>query len=261
MLIISVSALIILLPVPAEHGFAATVFVPTGWLRGAYDEGGALDTMLGWGQVRELAATGVGIGGHSHTRPRLDQLDDRALRAETVRCRETVTAELGKVPVSFAYPYGYSSRRVRRAVRAAGFAQSPAVGNAMARRRQGPYALERVTVRRGTGTAAFARLVEGGRSPVRSSRTGRSPRGSRWCAAHAGCDGRSAGPHRPRVRPDPRTARRPDPPAGRRRPPGGPGRPRHGPGVRPGPALATGTRGLMKPGARGGTVPDHGRHV
>lgn len=165
MLIISVSALIILLPVPAEHGFAATVFVPTGWLRGAYDEGGALDTMLGWGQVRELAATGVGIGGHSHTRPRLDQLDDRALRAETVRCRETVTAELGEVPVSFANPYGYASRRVRRVVRAAGFAQSPAVGNAMARRRQGPYALERVTVRRGTGTAAFARLVEGGGHP------------------------------------------------------------------------------------------------
>ncbi|MGW4231441.1 polysaccharide deacetylase family protein [Streptomyces sp. NPDC004980] len=149
------------LPVLAEHGFAATVFVSTGWLRGAYDEGGALDTMLDWSQVRELAATGVEIGGHSHTHPQLDQLDDRALRAETVRCREIVAAELGEVPVSFAYPYGYSSRRVRRAVRAAGFAQSLAVGNALARRRQGPYALERVTVRRGTGTAAFARLVEG----------------------------------------------------------------------------------------------------
>ncbi|MEV8226379.1 polysaccharide deacetylase family protein [Streptomyces sp. NPDC079167] len=149
------------LPVLAEHGFAATVFVTTGWLRGAYDEGGALDTMLDWDQVRELAGTGVEIGGHSHTHPQLDQLGGTALREETVRCREIVTAELGAPPASFAYPYGYSTRRVRRSVRAAGFAQALAVGNGLARRRQGPYALERVTVRRGTGAAEFARLVEG----------------------------------------------------------------------------------------------------
>lgn len=149
------------LPVLAEHGFAATVFVSTGWLRGAYDEGGAPDTMLDWGQVRELAAAGVEIGGHSHTHPQLDQLDDARLRAETARCRDIIAGELGGHPASFAYPYGYSSRRVRQAVRAAGFAQSLAVGNALAHRRQGPYALERVTVRRSTGTAEFARLVEG----------------------------------------------------------------------------------------------------
>ncbi|MYQ37164.1 polysaccharide deacetylase family protein [Streptomyces sp. SID4921] len=149
------------LPVLAEHGFAATVFVTTGWLRGAYDEGGAPDTMLDWEQVRELAATGLEIGGHSHTHPQLDQLGVAGLRTEAVRCRDIVTAELGAAPVSFAYPYGYSTRRVRESVRAAGFAQSLAVGNGLARRRQGPYALERVTVRRGTSAAAFARLVEG----------------------------------------------------------------------------------------------------
>ena len=46
-------------------------------------------------------------------------------------------------------------------MRAAGFTQSLAVGKALARRRQGPYALERTTVRRRTGAAEFARLVEG----------------------------------------------------------------------------------------------------
>ncbi len=63
--------------------------------------------------------------------------------------------------MSFAYPYGYSSRRVRDTVRAAGFGISLAVGNALAARRQGPYALERVTVRRSTGIDEFERLVEG----------------------------------------------------------------------------------------------------
>lgn len=149
------------LPVLARHSFASTVFVSTGWLRGKHDEGGALDTMLDWEQVRELADAGTEIGGHSHTHPQLDQIDARRLRFETLRCREIVGEELGSAPASFAYPYGYSSRRVRRTVREAGFTQALAVGNALACRSQGPYALERVTVRRSTDIEEFTRLVEG----------------------------------------------------------------------------------------------------
>lgn len=149
------------LPVLAKHGFTASLFVTTGWIQGPYDNGEALDTMLDWDQVRELAAGGVEIGGHSHTHPQLDMLDDDRLRFELRRCRHIVADELGARPVSFAYPYGYSSRRVRVAVRETGFAQSLAVGNALARRAQGPYALRRVTVRRSTGIAEFERLVEG----------------------------------------------------------------------------------------------------
>ncbi|WP_129309946.1 polysaccharide deacetylase family protein [Streptomyces sp. L2] len=150
------------LPVLGRHGFPATLFVSTGWIRGAHDTGGGLDTMLDWAQVRELAAAGVEIGGHSHTHPQLDQLDDSALAAELTDSTKIIAAELGGVgPVSFAYPYGYSDRRVRRAVRTAGYDQALAVGNALARRRQGPYALRRVTVRRSTGAEEFARLLQG----------------------------------------------------------------------------------------------------
>ncbi|CAM5229007.1 polysaccharide deacetylase family protein [Streptomyces aurantiogriseus] len=149
------------LPALAKHGFPATLFVSTGWIRGAYDTGGGLDTMLDWQQVRELADAGVEIGGHSHTHPQLDQIGDATLRAELTRCRDIVADELGALPVSFAYPYGYSSRRVRTAVRENGFAQALAVGNSLARRAQGPYALRRVTVRRRTGTEEFERLLDG----------------------------------------------------------------------------------------------------
>ncbi|MDT0437568.1 MULTISPECIES: polysaccharide deacetylase family protein [Streptomyces] len=149
------------LPALARHGYPATLFVSTGWIRGAHHTGGGPDLMLDWDQVRELAAAGVEIGGHSHTHPQLDQLGDDPLRHELRRCREIVGAELGTAPASFAYPYGYSSRRVRAAVRETGWAQALAVGNALARRRQGPYALRRVTVRRGTGIEEFERLLRG----------------------------------------------------------------------------------------------------
>ncbi|MDH6571456.1 peptidoglycan/xylan/chitin deacetylase (PgdA/CDA1 family) [Streptomyces sp. SAI-117] len=149
------------LPVLAKHGFPATVFVSTGWIRGAHDTGGGLDTMLDWDQVRELAAADVEIGGHTHTHPQLDQLDDTALRHELIHSREIVTDEVGTAPVSLAYPYGYSSRRVRETVRETGYGQALAVNNALARRRQGPYALTRLTVRRATTAEEFERLVQG----------------------------------------------------------------------------------------------------
>ncbi|OON82341.1 polysaccharide deacetylase family protein [Streptomyces tsukubensis] len=149
------------LPVLAAHGFSSTLFVSTGWLRGAHDTGGGLDTMLDWDQVRELARHGTEIGGHSHTHPPLDQLGDDALATELGLCAEIVAEETGTRPRSFAYPYGHSDRRVRRGVREAGFRQSLAVGNGLARRAQGPYALHRVTVRRSTGTGEFGRLLDG----------------------------------------------------------------------------------------------------
>ncbi|MDJ0464568.1 polysaccharide deacetylase family protein [Streptomyces sp. H27-C3] len=148
-------------PVLTKYGFAASLFVSTGWVRGAYEERGALDTMLDWNQVRELAADGTEIGGHSHTHPQMDQLPDNELWFEALRCMEIITGELGNPPASFAYPYGYSSRRVRQAVREAGFSQSLAVGNALAERCQGPYSLRRVTVQRSTGIEEFEQLVEG----------------------------------------------------------------------------------------------------
>ncbi|MFC9245555.1 polysaccharide deacetylase family protein [Streptomyces sp. NPDC057136] len=150
------------LPVLREFGFAATVYVTTGWLRGRHEIcGAALDTMLDWEEVRELAAAGAEIGGHTHSHPQMDQLPDSELEYEVQRCREIIAERLGSPPESFAYPYGYSSRRVRQAVRTAGFAQSVAVGNALADPRQGPFALRRVTVRRGTRPEELARLAEG----------------------------------------------------------------------------------------------------
>jgi len=150
------------LPVLRRHGFRAGVFVTTGWLRGPHEiRGAALDAMLDWEEVGELVAAGMEIGGHSHSHPQLDQLSDDRLSYEVERCGEIISERTGSSPTSFAYPYGYSDRRVRRAVRGAGFTQSLAVGNALADPGQGPFALRRMTVGWSTGLDEFTRLVEG----------------------------------------------------------------------------------------------------
>jgi peptidoglycan/xylan/chitin deacetylase (PgdA/CDA1 family) len=156
------------LPVLVRLGMPATLFVTTGWLRdaGVRVAGRPLDEMLTWGEVIESAAAGVEIGGHSHSHPQLDQLAPGALRGELTTCRQLLEDRLGRAVTSFAYPYGYSSARVRHEIQAAGYVAACAVSNAMAEARHAPYVVPRLTIRRSTSLAQFERIVRGQRLAV-----------------------------------------------------------------------------------------------
>lgn len=150
------------LPMLRTYRFAATLFVTTGWVE---DEGGDTgdrpDRMLTWPQIRDAAAAGVEIAGHTHSHPQLDQLAGRAVRIELRRSRELLEEQLGIEVRGLAYPYGYSSARVRRAVRDVGYRYACAVGNALPSRRTDLLALPRLTVRRSTSLATYDRIVRG----------------------------------------------------------------------------------------------------
>lgn len=150
------------LPMLAEHGFPATVFVTTGWVRdaGPWAADRPLDRMLSWTQVQELADSGIEVAAHSHSHAQLDQLGNRMLRSELTLSKRLVEDRLGRSVSSLAYPYGYSSPRVRRAAEAAGYGQAAAVSNAAAHEVIGnAFAVPRLTVRRSTSPAVFARLA------------------------------------------------------------------------------------------------------
>ena len=65
-----------------------------------------------------------------------------------------------------AYPYGYSSARVRREVRKAGYFAACAVNNSIAADRHDHAGLPRLTVGRGTTLAKFQAAVAGRGVPV-----------------------------------------------------------------------------------------------
>jgi peptidoglycan/xylan/chitin deacetylase (PgdA/CDA1 family) len=150
------------LPVLDKLGFPATVFVTTGWLADAGPEaaGDPLDRTLSWSQVREAAALGVEIGGHSHSHPQLDQLPGVALHDELARSKCLLEDRLDRPVTTMAYPYGYSSARVRRAAARVGYTSACAVANRLPRDEHA-LALPRLTVRRGMDLDTFANLVEG----------------------------------------------------------------------------------------------------
>ncbi|MEW9534337.1 polysaccharide deacetylase family protein [Microbispora sp. NPDC049125] len=184
------------LPVLDRHGFPCTVFVTSGWLddAGAEAAGRPLDRMLTWSQVREAAAHGVEIAGHSHSHPQLDQIPRDMVRQELRRNKALLEDRIGGAVTTMAYPYGYSSARVRREVREAGYKAACAVNNAVAGDRHDLLAVPRLTVGRSTTTARFRRAAEGrgvpliylkertltrGYAVVRRSRSGLGRLGSR----------------------------------------------------------------------------------
>ena len=151
------------LPVLDRFGFPATVFVTTGWLRdaGPFTAGRPPGRMLTWRQTEEIAASGVEIGAHSHSHAQLDQLGGAALREELHRSKQLLQDRLGRAVGTMAYPYGYSSARVRREARAAGYDLACAVANSVMTDRHDALALPRLTVRAGTSITGFGRALHG----------------------------------------------------------------------------------------------------
>lgn len=120
-------------PILDRLGVPGTLYVPTGFMDGArqlvwpgIDEwpGSEFEhelAAMSWDGVRELRDAGWEIGAHSHTHPRLTQVDDAQLADELSRSRAICEQRLGEPCRSVAYPYGDVDERVIAAAGAAGF--------------------------------------------------------------------------------------------------------------------------------------------
>jgi len=93
-------------------------------LRVAYRPTAERTTALSWAEARELAASGIEIGAHTHSHPILSTLPPARQEQEIIRGRDRIATELGTVPRHFAYPNGSAidfTDDTVRIVRDAGF--------------------------------------------------------------------------------------------------------------------------------------------
>jgi peptidoglycan/xylan/chitin deacetylase (PgdA/CDA1 family) len=146
------------MPLLSKHGFTATMFMTSGWIKEAKPAG---PPMLSWAQLSDIARAGIEVGAHSTTHPQLDQLDGEHLRRELFDSKKELEDHLGVEVPGLAYPFGYSSAAVRQVVRQAGYAYSYAVDNRIAALGSDLFAIPRLTVKRSTTVAEFGRLVDG----------------------------------------------------------------------------------------------------
>lgn len=161
------------LPRLKRYGFAATLYIPTAFVgntsRWLERMGEGMRPLLTWEQVAEISASGIECGAHTHSHPPLDWMPLTRAWDEIVHSKELLEDHLGQPVLSFAYPYGYYSARVKKLVQAAGFVSACAVKLAMSSLRDDPYALARLAITLESDIPTFdAALGTGGGSLVSS---------------------------------------------------------------------------------------------
>ncbi len=90
-----------------------TFYVTSGGLRDSSN--------MSAGDLRDLAAAGFEIGGHTVSHPVLTEISRDRVRREVVDCKAELEAVLGMEVVSFAYPKGEFNAAVVTEVKQAGF--------------------------------------------------------------------------------------------------------------------------------------------
>lgn len=112
-------------PLLRRFGYSATVFAVSDRIGGTADWDGAGELsgrpLLDWDGLLDLQKSGITVGAHSRTHPRLPELDERAASEEVGGSREQLTEGVGAPVVCFSYPYGRVSDYAVAAVARAGF--------------------------------------------------------------------------------------------------------------------------------------------
>ena len=112
------------LPVLAEHGFRATVYIATGVTDGRTSFGwySRQPPLLDWSEIAELDRSGtLEFEAHSVTHPNLLATGDERAAREIEDSKSELEAHLGRPVSAFSYPAGLFGERERRLVAAAGY--------------------------------------------------------------------------------------------------------------------------------------------
>ena len=108
-------------PVLKTFGYGATVFLPTGKLGGREDwddvPGGMRRLLMSWIDVADLAKQGTEFGGHGVSHLNLTRLSPPELEMQVRQSQAHIAERTGRLPTSFAPPYGRAGERERAEVR------------------------------------------------------------------------------------------------------------------------------------------------
>jgi peptidoglycan/xylan/chitin deacetylase (PgdA/CDA1 family) len=153
------------LPILAERGFHATVFVAPavvdGWAKFGWYR--SQPPLLGWDEIVELDREGtLSFEAHSLTHPNLLTLRDAAAREEIAGSKASLEARLGRPVRAFSYPSGLFGLRERGLVAAAGYRVAVSCEPGLNTTATDRFALRRRQVDRRDSLLDFQAKVGGG---------------------------------------------------------------------------------------------------
>ena len=142
------------LPILERYGFAATIFVTTGYVGqrcGWVAEGPISEFhLMTWQEIEMLHRHGFDIQPHSCSHPFLTGLTDEQVRHEITKSKQEIESRLDKRCAIFCYPYGDFNDRIISLVKQAGYSGAVTVEFGRYNRPGDVYRLARL------GTAHFA---------------------------------------------------------------------------------------------------------
>jgi peptidoglycan/xylan/chitin deacetylase (PgdA/CDA1 family) len=93
-------------PVLRQHGFTATVYLPTAFIK-EQRSSFKLKECMTWTEIRELLNSGISFGSHTVTHPQLYELPGHLVKEEVEVSKQTIEQHLGCSVDSFAYPFAF----------------------------------------------------------------------------------------------------------------------------------------------------------
>ena len=113
----------IALPILKEFGFKAVIYLVTGCQHNEWNlkEGEPELQLMNREQILEMQAYGIEFGGHTQHHVDLKGAGIAQQQKEIAGCYSDLEKTLGKVPLSFAYPYGAYNDETVKLVGAVGF--------------------------------------------------------------------------------------------------------------------------------------------
>ncbi|MEP6756213.1 MAG: polysaccharide deacetylase family protein [Chthonomonadales bacterium] len=133
-----------------DLGWPATIFLPTEYVgrqnRWDIEFGNPQHNIMTWDQLRGLQDKGWEIAGHTHTHLNLGKSDDIVGSQEIVRGRQEIADHLGKLPLTFCYPFGGYNEGTPALVREAGFIGACTTKSGVSKDSTDPMQMPRVKV-------------------------------------------------------------------------------------------------------------------
>lgn len=94
-------------PILQEHGFSASVFLPTAFIGDGTRRLFKSRECMTWSEVVELHKAGIEFGSHTISHPILAELDWLEVKKEVSVSKDEIESHLGARTDSFAYPYAF----------------------------------------------------------------------------------------------------------------------------------------------------------
>ena len=142
-------------PLLKKYGFTATFFVTV--------ENIGKKNMLSWGEIKELAESGIEIGSHNMTHRVPIELSSKELEEELRSSKKTLEDKLNISVISFSLPTGFFDKRVADLAREAGYKTVSFTKFKISRIDVGsePVCLNKIGIKRSHSLDDFRRIVEG----------------------------------------------------------------------------------------------------